>query len=174
MTKTKIKTKTNKAADVTKASEEVTTEVRGERPQRRKVYQRPRDTDIPDDVRQTFLKDGYELKLVRWLINGEEDYRYLARRENEGYEFVKESELPVAYVRALRLKDTSVTKGLVTTGDLCLMKIDSDLRQSRREYFQREAKHELEAVDINILEKKGLRNVGSKTQVLNREPSFQA
>lgn len=145
------------------------------RPTRRKVYERPNESAIPSEVIEHFAKDGYELRMIRWSVRGDTDYRSLNRREQEGYEFVKASELPENYVRSLRIKDTQVTKGLVTTGgDLCLMKIDKDLRRSREQYFENKAQQDLDAVDVNVLEKKGLRNVGSRSQVMFKEPSFES
>ena len=146
-----------------------------ERPQRRKVYERIRESDIPKDVVAEFAKDGYTLRWVRWSMKGEIDYRYINRREQEGYEFVKAGELPESFKRALRLKDTPVVEGLVTNGgDLCLMKIDTDLRQSRIEFFDRKARTEQDAVDVHVLEKKhGLKNLGSKSRTMMKEPSFR-
>jgi len=144
-----------------------------ERPKRRKVYERPSESEIPAEVTEYFAKDDYALRLVRWAIKGQEDFRYLNRRLQEGYEFVKAEELPDSYKRALRMRDTQVTKGLVTNGgDLCLMKIDSDLKRSREEYFANRAQQEQDAVNINVLGKKGLINAGSKSKVMLREPSF--
>lgn len=144
------------------------------RPQRKKVYERVREAQIPKYLQEQFAKDGYEIRLIRWAIRGEPDYRYLNRREQEGYEFVSKDELPEEYLRTMRIRDTSVSKGLVTNGgDLCLMKVDSDLRRSRKEYFEDLAQSELKAVDINVLEKKhGLKNTGTRSKVVLREPTF--
>lgn len=144
------------------------------RPQRRKVYQRVREAQIPKYVEKHFAKDGYEIRLVRWAVRGEPDYRYLNRREQEGYEFVSQDELPEEYLKTMRIRDTSVSKGLITNGgDLCLMKIDSDLRQSRRDYYAGLARAELDAVDVNVYgPRKGLKNTGSKSKVVMREPTF--
>lgn len=142
------------------------------RPKRKKVYERIRETQIPQEVHDIFRKQGYELKPVRWAINGVEDFRYLARRENEGYEFVDASELPAWFLPQLRLMDTRNRRGLVTVGDLCLMKVDVDLRNSRRDYYNQDADREVQAVDVHVLEKKGFRNLGTKSKVILREPTF--
>lgn len=146
---------------------------RGDRPKRRKVYERIREANIPAEIHELFAKNDYDLRLVRWAINGEEDYRHLARREREGYEFVKTTELPEWYLSSLQIVGTKSRQGLVTTGDLCLMKIDTDLRNSRREVYARDAQAQIDAVDIHVLEKKGFRNLGSKSKVFMKEPSFQ-
>jgi len=147
---------------------------RGQRQPRRKVYQRFKESEIPQDVKDIFAKDGYDLRFIRWSIAGEMDNRKLALRQREGYEFVKANELPEDYKATLRIRDTQMTNGLVTNGgDLCLMKIDSDLRQSRIEYYQGVAQAQQDAVDVNVLEKKGLRNLGTRSKVMMKEPSFQ-
>lgn len=153
-------------------TEVAATETRG-RTARKKVYQKVRETAIPAELIEHFKKDNYDLKLVRWSINGDEDYRYLARRENEGYEFVTESELPKSFMNSVRIMQTKSHPGLVTVGDLCLMKIDSDLRNSRRQHYQSETDREVASVDVHVLEKKGFRNLGSRSKVMMREPTFQ-
>jgi len=152
---------------------------RGKKPQRRKTYVRPTSSDLPDYVTEKFLEDGYALRLVRWAIRGQPDYRYLNRREQEGYEFVTAEELPEEYLRTMRLRDTHVATGLVTNGDdLCLMKIDLDLQQSRVDFYNEQAQRELDSVDVHVLERKGilrrrgLQNTGSRSKVMMREPSF--
>lgn len=141
---------------------------------RKKVYERVREGVIPEYVKEHFAKDGWALKPIRWSLQGNEDYRYLARRENEGYQFVSADELPERYLNSIRVVDVRSRKGLITMGDLCLMKIDLDLQQSRIEAFQDDAAKELNAVDINTLRKKhGFTNHGTKTQVKVKTPSFQ-
>ena len=141
---------------------------------RKKVYTRIREGVIPDYVNEYFEKQGYGLKPIRWSLEGHEDYRYLAHRENEGYEFVTADDLPPEYLSSIRIQDVRSRKGLVTMGDLCLMKIDLDLRQSRIEAFQNDAAQELNAVDINTLKRKhGFKNLGTKSKVMLKAPSFQ-
>lgn len=140
---------------------------------RKKVYERVRETALPAELHAHFKGDDYDLKLVRWSINGQEDYRYLNRRIQEGYEFVTADELPDWFKGATTMIDTRTRQGLVITGDLCLMKVDSDLRNSRRKLYQGLADKEVASVDIHVLEKKGLRNLGTKDTILRREPKFQ-
>lgn len=148
----------------------------GPRKARRKVYERVREAQIPDDVVEYFKKDNYDLKFIRWCINGTEDYRYLSRRVNEGYEFVTKDELPPGYLQFLRVRDTGSVNGLVTNGgDLCLMKIDADLRKSRQEFYEQRTQDELAAVDLNVtMGRKGYITRGTKSRVTTgKEPTFQ-
>ncbi len=155
----------------TGVKEELTSQTRKPR---KKVYERVREGAIPDYVRTHFLKQGYALKPIRWSLQGNEDYRYLAHRENEGYEFVTADELPEQYLASIREIDVKSRKGLVTMGDLCLMKIDLELQQSRREAFQEDTARELDAVDINTLKRKhGFKNLGTRSKVMIKAPEFQ-
>lgn len=145
---------------------------RGSRPLRKKTYERPRNTQIPEELQDHFRKDGYEVRPIRYIIAGVEELTYLANRESEGYEFITISELPEWYLSRIRQVDTKSRKGLVTIGDTCLMKIDIDLRNSRRDHFAQVTQEEINAVDVHVLEKKGFRTSGSRTQtIVNREPS---
>lgn len=151
-------------------SEEAVVEARKPR---KKVYERLPESELPEELVKVFKKQGYDLKLIRWSLLGEEDYKYLTQREKEGYEFVSESELPDWYKNTVRLIDTKGRAGMVILGDLCLMKIDSDLRQSRVDFYKDETSRQLAAVDVHVLEKKGFRNLGTKSKVMLKEPSFQ-
>lgn len=139
---------------------------------RKKVYVRERESAIPKELQELFKKDNYDLKLIRWATQGEEDYRYLHRREREGYEFVTLDEIPEEHRAGMRLLDSKTRQGLVTLGDLVLMKVDTDLRNSRRKVYQQITDQEVASVDVNVLEKKGFKNLGSKSRVLMREPTF--
>jgi len=163
-----------KEAAVQPTEETSGSRTRGNRLKRRKTYERVSETHIPEDVKAEFKKDDYELRWVRWSINGEEDYRYLARRENEGYEFVQTKELPDSFLAGLRVQDTRNRKGLVTSGDVCLMKVDVDLRESRRDFYNKETDAEVAAADIyTVSKRKGFIDLGSSSKVSSKEPRFQ-
>lgn len=156
---------------MTKKNDVETKETSGRTP-RKKVYERVRETQIPKELKDHFKKDAWDLKLVRWAINGDEDYRYLNRREKEGYIFVTVDEIPQEFLAGMRITDTKSRQGIVTMGDLVLMKVDSDLRNSRRKVYQDLTDHDINAVDVHVLEKKGFRNLGTKSKVMMREPTF--
>jgi hypothetical protein len=155
---------------MTQKAIETNVTVKPTRTARKKVYERVRETAIPAGLEEIFKKDDYDLKLVRFLNNGNEDYRYLNRRLTEGYEFVTASEIPDEMKSGLDVIDTKAHSGLVTVGDLCLMKVDKDLRNSRRKFYQDETSRHIQAV--NVLNK-GFIDNGTSTRVLNREPTFQ-
>lgn len=141
---------------------------------RRKTYERQETLTLPSELEAHFKKDNYELKLIRWALLGEEDYMYLHKMEKEGFEFVRKEEIPPQFTSLMREIDTKARPGLLTLGDLCLMKMDSDLRASRAKYFEDLTRQQLASVDVNVLEKKGYRNLGSRSRVIQgREPGFK-
>lgn len=160
------KPNTPEVSDVEETTERV-------RPQRRKTYTPVRETQLDQGLVDHFAKDGYAVKLIRWAIQGDEDDRYLARRQQEGYEFVSKDEVPAHFLKSMRIKDTRSAHGMLTMGDLCLMKVDQDLRQSRREHFRNQTENEIAAVDYHVMHKKGFHTAGSRSKVSLREPSFQ-
>lgn len=166
-------TKPTKTTDTTKALEATETETSKARKPRKKVYERAQETDLPADLVKLFEKQDYELRLKRWSLFGDEDYRYMKQCEDEGYEFVSVSELPEWYLTGVRIMDTKGRKGLVIIGDLCLMKIDADLNRSRNEYYQKKSAAQIDAVSVYNLTKKGFKDLGTKSQKMMKEPTFQ-
>jgi len=146
--------------------------VSASRTSRKRVYEQVRETDVPDYVKTHFAKDGWELKLVRWKSGGEANDRHLSRREKEGYEFVTADEVPEQYLTDVEISSTRGRKGLLTTGDLCLMKVDIDLRQSRTDYYNKKTDDQLDAVSIGTMERKGFKDLGSSSKVTMKEPTF--
>ncbi len=162
-----------KSTDIDKSAEVLETTTSKARKPRKKVYERINETDLPESLIELFKADNYDLRLKRWSTLGDEDYRYLTQCENEGYEFVTADELPESFLSGARVVDTRGRKGLVIIGDLCLMKMDCDLTKSRQKHFQNITDAQVDAVGIHVLEKKGFRNLGYKSKVSLKEPSFQ-
>lgn len=158
----------------TAPSEEMNVPENRSRDRRKTTYERVAETKIPKEVEQAFAKEGWDLKWVRFKMRGEEDYRNLAIRFQEGYEFVQPEELPQSYRNTLQIRDACNRKNLVTSGDCCLMRIDQELREDRRQTYMNITDQNVDAVDMNVIsKKKGFKNLGSKSQVMTREPTFR-
>lgn len=140
---------------------------------RKKTYVRRDASEVPEYVQDHFRKKGYEVRFVRHKLAGGDDYRNLAKREQEGYEFVTSSEVPKEYMDTLRIDELRDRKDIVTQGDLCLMKVDVDLREDRRRYYENITAGQLSAVDANNLRKKGLDINQTRSKTVMREPSFR-
>lgn len=148
------------------------------RPKRKKTWERIRETEIPSDLVETFNKDGWHLRFIRFSVAGEPDLRYLSRREREGYEYVTQDEIVKYgfdwYMDSFRLESTRTRSGLLVSGDTVLMKADLDLVKSRKRVLEAENKARYDAADVfTIIKKHGFRDLGSKSRVTHSEPGFQ-
>lgn len=145
---------------------------------RKKVYQPHQETKIPAETLKKFRDKGFELKLIRWSLGGQEDSRSLSRRTREGYVFVTRDELDRVdplYSASFQERNTNVTNGVLVVGDSCLVKIAIEDREARREYYQEKSRNELNSVDANVISKKhDLINNNSSTKVSTREPTFRS
>lgn len=157
-----------------KEMKEETQTTKRPRAERKKTYERVRESAIPNALIEFFKKDDWELKLIRYSLQGEEDYRYLNMREREGYELVSMSEIPENLRGGLEMINTKNRQGLIVIGDLVLMKVDSDLRNSRRKAFQQLTDNEVASVDVHVLEKRGFRNLGSSSKTTFHQPKFDS
>lgn len=144
------------------------------RVKRKTTYERIRETDIPQEVLQSFLAEGYSLRFVRHAIDGRPDYRYLARREQEGFEFVSQKEIPEWYLDVFRVEDDRHRKGMLVSGDVVLMKVPLEVVEDRRAFYARETNNLVNAVDINVMKNKGFVDLGTKSRVNYKEPGFQS
>lgn len=171
---TKRTTTTNNSSEENTVSTTNDVKQRGRNQKRKKTYERVRELHIPQELKQYFLADDYELRLERWALNGEEDYRNLYSREREGYEFVTIDEIPEEFRPMFVTVDTRQRKGLITINDLCLMKVDVDLRQARRDFYAQETENEVKASDVYTLFKQNkFKDLGTKSSISTKEPSFQ-
>ena len=57
---------------------------------------------------------------------------------------------------------------------MVLMKADKGLVADRKRYYEELTRNELNAVDIHVLEKKGFRDLGTKSSVTYNEPRFKS
>ena len=49
---------------------------------------------IPDSVKNDFEEQGYGLMWIRIMINGQDDFQNIGRKQREGWEFVTAEECP--------------------------------------------------------------------------------
>jgi hypothetical protein len=94
--------------------------------------------DIPHFVREHFrgMDEGYELRWVRHLDSkfGEFDAGNMAKRQRQGWEFVKPSELPEEFALAFRENvDKRSKQSIVTVDEMVLMKLPLEDIEAFRE-----------------------------------------
>jgi hypothetical protein len=138
------------------------------------VYEAKRGSHIPQELKDDFAKDGWHLRMCRWFLGGEEDFRYLATRENTGYEFVKVSELPEWYLKSVKIRNLADHQGVVTIGDMVLMKCSLELAESRRAYYEEKTEELASSMDtLRATKDLGHSQMQPSRKVINRQVDFK-
>ena len=112
--------------------------------QKRKVTYTPPsylDAPKPND-------DGIKYRWLRVSMGGEDDARNIAKKKREGYEFVRKEEHPDFDVP---VHESGKYAGVIGTGDLVLAKIDTEMADAKKEYFDKKTITQTEAVDNDLL-----------------------
>lgn len=104
------------------------------------TYTPPSSYDLPPEVEEAFKEKGLHVRYVRVILDNGEDYKNVADRKREGYEFVTLSELPL-HLRALyETKSFGLAAAkfndVVMVGDLALMKIPLAKAAARKRYYE--------------------------------------
>jgi hypothetical protein len=141
---------------------------------RKTSYERIDETQIPDEIKKKFAEDNWSLAYKRYSINNEVQLGYLSSKLREGWEFVTGDELPTGFSDFFEIENFRGRQECVVNKDLVLMKADVGLIESIKNFNRGLAKAELDAVDINVLEKKGFKDLGTKSEVTMSEPKFSS
>lgn len=95
---------------------------------RKKSWKPPETLQAPDPV------DGYRYKWVRMETAGVADNRNVVRKTSEGWEPVRQEEIPEGFVSE-RVEDGKHA-GVVRAGDLILCKMPDEFVEQRDEYYK--------------------------------------
>lgn len=111
-----------------------------ERDRRVVTYSPPSEFEIPEEVKNKFEAEGYHLRFIRVLLEDKDDFKNVARRRREGYEFVKISELPEYFQGLYESKNfgnaAQKYSGIVMVGDLALAKLPIENKEARDRYYR--------------------------------------
>ncbi len=148
------------------------------RPRRKKVYEAVQSSKIPKEVKEAFAKGDWEIRFLRYSIQGNTDLRYLAKCYQEGWEFITANELKELglenYLAGFQVEDERHFKGLLVSGDLVLAKADKELIESYHNHYTGKARRELDAAEVySITKRHKFVDTGSKSSVSTSEPRFQ-
>lgn len=106
---------------------------------RETTYTPPSEYEIPDEIREKFESEGYHLRYIRVLLEDKDDFKNVAKRRREGYEFVTVRELPEHLQGLYEVKNfgTAAQKysGVVMVGDLALAKLPIEKFHARQRYY---------------------------------------
>lgn len=128
---------------------------------RRKPWTPPSRLDAPP------APEGYHHRWIRAEINGFEDKQHIYGRLREGYELVRNDELPEEYRDSLPTIEDGRHAGVVSVGGLLLARIPNETVKERNEYFARKAQDQMSAVDNEMMRE----NAHSSMRIQNPERS---
>jgi hypothetical protein len=132
-----------------------------EKEARRKPWAPPSRLDAPP------APAGYKHRWIRAEINGFEDKQHVYGRLREGYELVRNEDLPEEYRDTLPTLEDGKHAGVVSVGGLMLARIPEETVEERNQYFQRKAQDQMQAVDNELMRE----NAHSSMRIQNPERS---
>lgn len=132
-----------------------------EKEARRKPWAPPSRLDAPP------APPGYKHRWIRAEINGFEDKQHVFGRMREGYELVRNEDLPEEYRDTLPTLEDGRHAGVVSVGGLILARIPEETVEERNEFFQKKSQDQMQAVDNELMRE----NAHSSMRIQNPERS---
>jgi hypothetical protein len=128
---------------------------------RRKPWTPPSRLDAPP------APEGYQHRWIRSEINGFEDKQHVYGRLREGYELVRNEELPEEYRNTLPTIEDGKHAGVVSVGGLMLARIPVETLKERNAHYASKARDQIHAVDNELMRE----NAHSTMRIQNPERS---
>ena len=116
-----------------------------EKEARRKPWAPPSRLDAPPAPK------GFQHRWIRAEINGFEDKQHIYGRLREGYELVRNEELPEEYRDTLPTIEDGKHAGVVAVGGLILARIPEETLAERNAHYNRKAHDQIKAVDNELM-----------------------
>jgi hypothetical protein len=132
-----------------------------EKEARRKPWTPPSRLDAPP------APEGYQHRWIRSEINGFEDKQHVYGRLREGYELVRNEELPEEYRNTLPTIEDGKHAGVVSVGGLMLARIPVETLKERNAHYASKARDQIHAVDNELMRE----NAHSTMRIQNPERS---
>jgi hypothetical protein len=116
-----------------------------EKEARRKPWAPPSRLDAPP------APAGFQHRWIRAEINGFNDKQHVFGRLREGYELVRNEELPEEYRDTLPTIEDGRHAGVVSVGGLLLARIPNETLAERNAHYNRKAREQINAVDNELM-----------------------
>lgn len=116
-----------------------------EKETRRKPWTPPSRLDAPP------APPGFQHRWIRAEVNGFQDKQHVYGRLREGYELVRNEELPEDYRDTLPTIEDGKHAGVIGVGGLLLARIPNETLQERNTYYRRKAQDQIQAVDNEMM-----------------------
>jgi hypothetical protein len=138
-------------------------------------FTEPNWLSIPDSVIDRFKDEGMVLRWIRITINGQDDYKNVGDRQNDGWTFVEPNDVPEMMVNS-RIVDEGRFEGCVVRGDVALAKASAKRMQSRQEYYQNRSRTMMDNVNAQLMSQSNsampIHNNSKSSVTRGRTPSF--
>ena len=132
-----------------------------EKEARRRPWAPPSRLDAPP------APAGFQHRWIRAEINGFNDKQHVFGRLREGYELVRNEELPEEYRDTLPTIEDGKHAGVIAVGGLLLARIPNETLAERNMHYNRKAKEQIQAVDNELMRE----NAHSTMRIQNPERS---
>jgi hypothetical protein len=116
-----------------------------EKETRRKPWAPPSRLDAPP------APPGFQHRWIRAEINGFEDKQHIYGRMREGYELVRNEELPEEYRNSMPSIEDGKHAGVISVGGLLLARIPNETLAERNTHYRRKAQDQIQAVDNEMM-----------------------
>jgi hypothetical protein len=113
-------------------------------------YREPSMLDIPDEIKNRFANEGMTLRWIRINLRGQDDYKNVGKRMQEGWQFVDVSEVPELQHTSF-VREEGRYNGAVCRGDLALAKMPLAKAQSRQRYYENQSNEMVDAVNQQLM-----------------------
>lgn len=138
-------------------------------------FTEPNWLSIPDSVIDRFKDEGMVLRWIRITVNGQDDYKNVGDRQNDGWTFVEPNDVPEMMVNS-RIVDEGRFEGCVVRGDVALAKASAKRMQSRQEYYQNRSRTMMDNVNAQLMNQSNsampIHNNSKSSVTRGRTPSF--
>ena len=140
------------------------------------VFEEPNATYIPPAVEERFRQQGLSLGWLRILLNGQDDYQEVGKKQQQGWEFITPEEVPEMGATSV-VREEGRYAGVVSRGDIALGKIPTVKLEAKRRFYRNKANEMLEAVNSQLMSgstsKMPISNNSKSRTFKGRTPTFQ-
>ena len=116
-----------------------------EKETRRKPWAPPSRLDAPP------APEGYAHHWIRAEVNGFQDKQHVFGRLREGYELVRNEELPEEHRNTMPTIEDGKHAGVIAVGGLLLARIPKETLAERNAHYRNKARDQVEAVDNELM-----------------------
>ena len=140
------------------------------------VFEEPNAIHIPRGVEERFNQQDMSLGWLRILLNGQDDYQEVGKKQQQGWEFVTPEEVPEMGATSV-VREEGRYAGVVCRGDIALGKIPTVKLEAKRSHYRNKANEMLKAVNSQLMSQSTSRmpiSNNSKSRTFKgRTPTFQ-